>query len=139
VVTTADSDTEVTVERMTALQGRIASLRMRTDTLRAQALEVGDRARASRDAPRATGNYAVELDHVRNLLSSVETEMAGLRIAMRTRAVIEQAKGMLMAQHKIDAEAAFGMLVQLSQTTHRKLVEVAGALVESWATEHAES
>ncbi|MGN6472684.1 MAG: ANTAR domain-containing protein [Mycobacteriales bacterium] len=48
---------------------------------------------------------------------------------MQTRAVIEQAKGMLMAERRIDADSAFALLVEISQSTHRKLVDVAKALV----------
>lgn len=39
-------------------------------------------------------------------------EVAGLREAMKTRAVIEQAKGMLMVAHGADADRAFEMLVE---------------------------
>jgi AmiR/NasT family two-component response regulator len=41
---------------------------------------------------------------------------------------------MLMAQRHIDADAAFAVLVSLSQTTHRKLVDVAAVLVDTWRT-----
>jgi GAF domain-containing protein len=50
--------------------------------------------------------------------------------AMRTRAVIEQAKGIVMAQERCTADEAFDILVRLSQSTHRKLREVAVSLVE---------
>jgi GAF domain-containing protein len=49
--------------------------------------------------------------------------------AMESRAVIEQAKGILMAQRHCTAEEAFEVLVRLSQETHRKLRELAEALV----------
>ena len=45
--------------------------------------------------------------------------------AMESRAVIEQAKGVLMSTHGIDADEAFDLLRQHSQTTNRKLREVA--------------
>jgi hypothetical protein len=45
--------------------------------------------------------------------------------AMRSRAAIEQAKGILMADHQIDANAAFNRLVQLSQHSNTKLRDVA--------------
>ena len=44
-----------------------------------------------------------------------------LRQAMATRAPIEQAKGILMAVHRITAEQAFEMLRQQSQDTNTKL------------------
>jgi GAF domain-containing protein len=49
--------------------------------------------------------------------------------AMESRAVIEQAKGILMAQRRCSADEAFDVLVRLSQETHRKLRELAEALV----------
>ena len=53
-----------------------------------------------------------------------------LQQALESRAVIEQAKGILMAQHHCDADEAFERLVRLSQEMHVKLREVAVALVE---------
>ncbi|MBV9292294.1 MAG: GAF and ANTAR domain-containing protein [Frankiales bacterium] len=50
--------------------------------------------------------------------------------AMRSRAAIEQAKGILMAGRRCTAEEAFEILVNLSQTTNRKLRDVAVALVD---------
>ena len=53
-----------------------------------------------------------------------------LQTAMASRAVIEQAKGILMGQRGCSAEQAFDILVKLSQETNRKLREVAQALVD---------
>jgi transcriptional regulator with GAF, ATPase, and Fis domain len=50
--------------------------------------------------------------------------------AMESRAVIEQAKGILMGQRGCDADEAFAILVRLSQQTNRKLRDVASLLVE---------
>ncbi|MFL6136214.1 MAG: ANTAR domain-containing protein [Frankiaceae bacterium] len=50
--------------------------------------------------------------------------------AMKSRAVIEQAKGILMSQRHCSADEAFDILVRLSQQSHRKLREVAQALVD---------
>src|SRR3954469_24246266 len=52
-----------------------------------------------------------------------------MREAMESRAVIEQAKGILMSQQGCDADAAFFLLVRRSQTSHQKLRDVAKALV----------
>jgi AmiR/NasT family two-component response regulator len=41
---------------------------------------------------------------------------------------------MLMVQRKCDADAAFDILVQLSQHSHRKLREVAQVVVEQALT-----
>lgn len=56
-------------------------------------------------------------------------ENEGLRAAMRSRAVIEQAKGVLMARSGSDPETAFGHLVAHSQRMNLKLTQVAAAVV----------
>lgn len=53
-----------------------------------------------------------------------------LQRALETRAPIEQAKGMLMALHRIDAHQAFQLLRRQSQTTNTRLRDVAVDLVE---------
>jgi AmiR/NasT family two-component response regulator len=45
--------------------------------------------------------------------------------------VIEQAKGVLMAQRRVDAEEAFDILREASQRYNRKLREIAVGIVES--------
>ena len=50
--------------------------------------------------------------------------------AMRTRAVIEQAKGILMSDKRITADEAFDQLAQLSQHSNMKLHDVARRLVD---------
>ncbi|MBB3083627.1 ANTAR domain-containing protein [Geodermatophilus sabuli] len=52
-----------------------------------------------------------------------------LRLAMESRAVIEQAKGVLMARHHCSAEDAFRRLATESQRTNRKLRDLAVDLV----------
>jgi AmiR/NasT family two-component response regulator len=59
------------------------------------------------------------------------TEYHNLQGAFGRRAVIEQAKGILMARHAIDAEKAFAMIREHSQHTGRKVVEVAASIVDS--------
>src|SRR5918998_171367 len=58
-------------------------------------------------------------------------ELAHLQIAMRSRAVIEQAKGILMERYKITDERAFAVLTRASQQRNVKLREVAGQLVRT--------
>ena len=58
-------------------------------------------------------------------------EYQSLQGAFGRRAVIEQAKGILMARHSTDADHAFELLRQHSQRNGRKLIEVAEAVVES--------
>jgi len=54
-----------------------------------------------------------------------------MRLAMESRAVIEQAKGVLMAQRRVTAEQAFEILREASQRYNRKLREIAVGIVES--------
>lgn len=53
-----------------------------------------------------------------------------LQEALASRATIEQAKGILMAQRGVSPESAFDLLVELSQHTNRKLRDVARGIVE---------
>ena len=53
-----------------------------------------------------------------------------LEEALATRGVIEQAKGILIAQYGCTADEAFGTLVSASQRGHQKLHDVARQLVE---------
>jgi GAF domain-containing protein len=48
-----------------------------------------------------------------------------MELAMQSRAVIEQAKGVLMAQRHVDADAAFDLLREASQRYNRKLRDIA--------------
>jgi AmiR/NasT family two-component response regulator len=59
------------------------------------------------------------------------TEYQSLQGAFGRRALIEQAKGILMARHAIDADGAFEMLRNHSQHNGRKVVDVAQAVVDS--------
>ena len=59
------------------------------------------------------------------------TEYHNLQGAFGRRAVIEQAKGILMARHSTNADKAFEMLREHSQHNGRKLADVAAAVVDS--------
>jgi GAF domain-containing protein len=54
-----------------------------------------------------------------------------MELAMQSRAVIEQAKGVLMAQRGVDAEGAFELLRDASQRYNRKLRDIATGIVAS--------
>ena len=56
-----------------------------------------------------------------------------LRTAMMSRAVIEQAKGILMERHKIKEDEAYTILTHASQRTNTKLRDVAAELVRTGA------
>jgi len=58
-------------------------------------------------------------------------EYHSLQGAFGRRALIEQAKGILMERHGIPGEKAFDLLRSHSQQTGRKVVDVAEAVVES--------
>src|ERR1700733_1654420 len=58
-------------------------------------------------------------------------EYHDLEGAFGRRAVIEQAKGILMARHSTGADKAFAMLRDHSQRSGEKLVDVAAAIVNS--------
>ena len=58
------------------------------------------------------------------------TEYHDLEGAFGRRAVTERAKGILMERHSIDEAAAFELLRDQSRTANRKLVDVAGAVVD---------
>lgn len=62
-------------------------------------------------------------------VEALQQEVLGLRTALESRAVIEQAKGVLMAKLGCDAEAAFAHLRRQSQYQNRRLREVAAELV----------
>lgn len=57
-------------------------------------------------------------------------QLAGhLQRALESRAVIDQAKGILMSRHRMSADAAFDLLRKQSQLANRKLREIAQDLV----------
>jgi GAF domain-containing protein len=58
-----------------------------------------------------------------------------LRVAIESRATIEQAKGIVMAQAKVTADAAFDLLVALSQRRNVKLHHIAGDIVRTGSVE----
>jgi AmiR/NasT family two-component response regulator len=87
-------------------------------------------------AKRGVFAYIVDAD-AEELQSAIDitlqrfAEYQNLQGAFGRRAVIEQAKGILMARHSIDPERAFQMLRSHSQHNGRKVIDVAEAIVES--------
>ncbi len=85
-----------------------------------------------------SGVFAYLVDTSRHeLRSAIEialqrfAEFHNLQDAFDRRALIEQAKGILMARHGVDAADAFTMLRDHSQHGGKKLFEVAEAIVDS--------
>jgi transcriptional regulator with GAF, ATPase, and Fis domain len=63
-------------------------------------------------------------------LYNAQTTLAQhMETAMRSRAVIEQAKGIIMRDRRCSADEAFTVLTKLSQHSNRKLRDVAVALI----------
>ena len=64
------------------------------------------------------------------LLGEQQTELAGqLQAALNSRAVIEQAKGVLIGRHGITARAAYEQLRARARSQRRKLAGVAAEIV----------
>jgi GAF domain-containing protein len=74
------------------------------------------------------GYAAVALANA-HLYDTTATLAQQMQAAMDSRAVIEQAKGIIMGDRRCTAEEAFAILTKLSQDTNRKLRDVAAALV----------
>jgi len=64
-------------------------------------------------------------------VQALQTEVAQMRAAMASRAAIEQAKGMLMLLTSCNDQVAFDLLAHISSHTHRKVRDVAQAIVDS--------
>jgi GAF domain-containing protein len=95
------------------------------------AFDEDSRSAATRFAPYAAvaaGNlyaYRSAMDRAENLQTALET-----------RGVIDQAKGILMARHKLTADQAFQVLARMSMKTNRKLRAVAEHLVRTGEHPH---
>jgi AmiR/NasT family two-component response regulator len=75
---------------------------------------------------------AAELQSAIDITLQRFAEYQSLQGAFGRRALIEQAKGILMARHSVDADRAFDMLRDHSQHNGRKVVDVAQAIVDSY-------
>ncbi len=99
-------------------------------------LSIGDPAYVREAAQRGVFAYIVQEDK-QQLQSAIEVTLArfaeyqSLQGAFGRRAVIEQAKGILMARHTIGTDAAFDMLRERSHSSGRKLADLAQAVVDS--------
>jgi len=90
------------------------------------AFDEDSRAAATRFAP-----YAAVAAGNLHAYRSAQDMAANLRIALERRGVIDQAKGILMARHKLTADQAFQVLARMSMKTNRKLRAVADDLVRT--------
>lgn len=78
---------------------------------------------------RRLASYATTAMAHSNLYRSAQSEVDQLREALTSRAVIDQAKGILMGEHRCTAEEAFSRLKQMSNDTNVRLRDVASALI----------
>ena len=63
-------------------------------------------------------------------LAEAQKDIDHLHAALTSQPMIEQAKGILMADERIDEDEAFKRLAKLSQTANLKLRDVARRLVD---------
>ena len=68
-----------------------------------------------------------------DMIARTADDLAGMRAAMTSRAVIEQAKGILIERHKLTEDQAFTELSRASQNMNIKLRDVADELVRTGA------
>ena len=80
-------------------------------------------------------NYAAVALANAYLYSTTAALAEQMAAAMESRAVIEQAKGILMARQSISADDAFALLARASQTSNRKLRDIAAGIVSGTVPE----
>ena len=90
------------------------------------AFDADSRAAATRFAPYA----AVALANM-HAYEDARTMAGNLRIALDSRAVIDQAKGILMERFKLTADQAFQALARVSMMTNQKVRDVAERFVHT--------
>ena len=102
-------------------------------------LDVEDGAFVNEAAKRGIFAYIADGDSAEGMQSAIDivlrrfAEYHALEGAFLKRAVTERAKGILMERHGITEEAAFNMLRDQARSTHRKLVDLADAVVTGHA------
>lgn len=62
-------------------------------------------------------------------LEQLEARIHQLETALESHAVVDQARGALMALHRIDADAAWGLLVRVSSHENIKVRTLAEAVI----------
>ena len=82
-----------------------------------------------------TNGTHARADRTTEELAALHRENDQLRSALTSRATIDQAKGVLIAEHGCSPEAAFCRLVKMSQNSNVRLRDVASAIVYQ-ATNH---
>jgi GAF domain-containing protein len=80
---------------------------------------------------RTFASYAAVALANAELYASTAALAQQMQEAMKSRAVIEQAKGILMSQLRCSADGAFDVLTRHSQNSNRKLRDIAQGVVDS--------
>ena len=71
-----------------------------------------------------------EIARLRGVIDRQNVDLGEIRLGMAARAVIEQAKGMIMSATHCDADEAFAYLLVQSQNTNTKLRLIAQCIVD---------
>jgi GAF domain-containing protein len=85
----------------------------------------------SRSAAQAFGPYAAVATGNLYAYQSARGMADNLQIALESRAVIDQAKGILIERHKLTPDQAFQLLAQASMSVNLKVRDVADQLVHT--------
>jgi AmiR/NasT family two-component response regulator len=86
---------------------------------------------AARELATAFASYAAVAVANAGVYATTAALAANLQRALESRAVIDQAKGILMARHRgMSADEAFDLLSKESQLNNRKLRDIAHDLVD---------
>ncbi len=99
-------------------------------------LNASDQSFVLEAAKRGVFAYIVDTDP-QELQSAIDvvlvrfSEFQSLKGAFGRRALIEQAKGILMSRHGIDADEAFALMRDQSQLGGRKVVDIAQGVIDS--------
>ena len=102
----------------------------RMGSLNIYSREVGGLDQADRDMALVLAAHASTAVAGTLATSRAELKIAQLEEALRSRDVIGQAKGILMERRNIDADEAFGILRDASQSLNVKLASIAKTLAE---------
>jgi GAF domain-containing protein len=86
---------------------------------------------ASRSVATRFGPYAAVAAGNLYAYQSARDMADNLQTALESRAVIDQAKGILMERYKVTADQAFQLLARASMTTNRKLRDISDDLVRT--------
>jgi AmiR/NasT family two-component response regulator len=100
-------------------------------------IDATDQAYVNEAAKRGVFAYVLLGDDPRELQNALDitlrrfAEFQNLQGAFGRRAIIEQAKGILMERHGICADDAYALIRNQSQTSGRKLYEIAEAITQT--------